>query len=145
MRNAIQSVHDAKPDGGGQVVVRSYASDRSAFIEVRDNGPGVPEENWDRVFDPYFSTKQKGSGLGLAISYSIVRRHGGCMDIGSELGRGTTVLIYLPVATEPPTLLEDVDPEVVGGDVAVEEHLVREARTPARARSSTWTAAKSRP
>ncbi len=74
-------------------------------ISFTDSGVGIPKEIVDRLFDPFFTTKQKGSGLGLATSYSIVRKHDGCIDVESEPGTGSTFRIYLPasrsaVATE---------------------------------------------
>ena len=72
-------------------------------ISIEDQGPGIPEEDLIRIFDPYFSTKemgaQKGMGLGLAVSDSIVKRHDGLITVESELGRGTTLSIYLPAAS----------------------------------------------
>ncbi len=68
-------------------------------IIINDEGMGIPKEHLGRIFDPYFTTKQKGSGLGLTISYSIIRRHDGHITIESELGVGTAFYIYLP-ATE---------------------------------------------
>jgi PAS domain S-box-containing protein len=71
-------------------------------ISIQDNGSGIPEEHLDKVFDPYFSTKdtgvQKGMGLGLAICFSIIKRHNGHITIQSEVGKGTVVDIYLPAA-----------------------------------------------
>jgi CheY-like chemotaxis protein len=65
---------------------------------VKDAGTGIPPEVLNRIFDPYFSTKEKGSGLGLAISYSIVRQHGGAITVESEVGVGTTFKVYLPAS-----------------------------------------------
>jgi two-component system cell cycle sensor histidine kinase/response regulator CckA len=65
-------------------------------ISITDEGIGIPEEHLQRIFDPYFTTKQKGSGLGLATSYSIVKNHDGLITVGSELSVGTTFHIYLP-------------------------------------------------
>ncbi len=73
---------------------------RYVFLEVIDSGPGIAEQHLPHVFDPFFTTKRNGSGLGLAISYSIVQRHGGHIAVASELGKGTTISIYLPAATE---------------------------------------------
>jgi two-component system, cell cycle sensor histidine kinase and response regulator CckA len=66
------------------------------LVAVEDAGVGIPEANLDRVFDPYFTTKEKGSGLGLATSYSIVKNHGGTIDVRSSPGRGSTFTFYLP-------------------------------------------------
>jgi PAS domain S-box-containing protein len=67
-------------------------------ITVRDHGAGMPPKVLERIFDPYFTTKEKGSGLGLATSYSIVRNHGGLIDVASEVGRGSLFCVYLPAA-----------------------------------------------
>jgi PAS domain S-box-containing protein len=65
-------------------------------ISVKDNGIGIPEQYVPRLFDPYFTTKEKGSGLGLATSYSIIKNHGGLIDVKSKPGEGTTFFVYLP-------------------------------------------------
>jgi PAS domain S-box-containing protein len=65
-------------------------------VSIQDSGIGIPEQNLARIFDPYFTTKQKGSGLGLATSYSIIKNHGGVIDVKSEINCGTTFTIYLP-------------------------------------------------
>jgi PAS domain S-box-containing protein len=65
-------------------------------IIIEDRGIGIPEENLKRIFDPYFTTKQKGNGLGLAIVHSIVRKHNGQIIVESQLGIGTMFQIYLP-------------------------------------------------
>ena len=65
-------------------------------ISVEDQGIGIPEEHLSRIFDPYFSTKQKGSGLGLAITYSIIKRHNGHIAVESQLGIGTKFHFYVP-------------------------------------------------
>jgi two-component system, cell cycle sensor histidine kinase and response regulator CckA len=71
-------------------------------ISIEDQGPGIPEEDRERIFDPYFSTKemgtQKGMGLGLAVSDSIVKQHDGLITVKSELGTGTILSIYLPAS-----------------------------------------------
>ncbi|HYQ47961.1 MAG TPA: PAS domain S-box protein [Thermodesulfovibrionales bacterium] len=71
---------------------------RYVAISIQDRGIGIPEENLSRIFDPYFTTKQKGSGLGLAITYSIIRNHDGHIGVKSQLGVGTTFTIYLPAS-----------------------------------------------
>jgi len=67
-------------------------------LSIQDQGTGIPKEHLSRIFDPYFTTKEKGSGLGLATSYSIVKNHGGVITVASELGKGTTFMIYLPAS-----------------------------------------------
>ncbi|HPT69627.1 MAG TPA: response regulator, partial [Syntrophomonas sp.] len=65
-------------------------------LSVADEGDGIPEEILSRIFDPYFTTKPTGSGLGLATSYSIIRKHHGCILVDSQEGIGTTFHVYLP-------------------------------------------------
>jgi PAS domain S-box-containing protein len=67
-------------------------------ITLEDHGEGIPEENLTKIFDPFFTTKQSGSGLGLTTSYSIVRQHGGYIDLTSKVGIGTTFFILLPAS-----------------------------------------------
>ncbi len=68
------------------------------MISVQDHGVGISNEHLSKIFDPYFTTKQKGSGLGLATSYSIIRKHGGHILAKSQLGKGTVFVIFLPAA-----------------------------------------------
>jgi two-component system NtrC family sensor kinase len=90
-------------EGSGALVLRSrYDAVKDAIeIDITDNGQGISEENLDRIFDPFFTTKDvgHGTGLGLAISYGIVKRHRGTISVESEIGKGTTFSIGLPVIT----------------------------------------------
>lgn len=83
-------------------------------ITITDQGVGIPQQYLQKVFDPYFTTKQKGSGLGLATSYSIVKRHSGHIDVESTAGEGTTVSIWLPAAEEAPKR-EKVHHDIIEG------------------------------
>ena len=83
-------------------------------IAVQDPGVGIPPQYLTRVFDPYFTTKERGSGLGLATSYSIVKRHGGVIDVRSEVGRGSTFTVYLPVSATTPQALIPAEPPAAG-------------------------------
>lgn len=75
-------------------------------VAFRDEGTGIKAEYLDRIFDPYFTTKdrgsEKGTGLGLAIVYSVMKRHGGCVTVESEEGKGAVFHLYLPAADSPP-------------------------------------------
>jgi len=104
INNLVINGQQAMPDGG-TIVVRSENVPASADgggsaaeirISVADHGVGIPEANLHRIFDPYFTTKRTGSGLGLATAYSIVRNHGGRIDIQSAMDQGTTVTVTLP-------------------------------------------------
>jgi signal transduction histidine kinase len=72
-------------------------------LSISDTGAGIPAGNLARIFDPYFSTKstysQKGLGLGLAVCYSVIKKHDGLLTVESEVGKGTTYHIYLPVTS----------------------------------------------
>jgi nitrogen-specific signal transduction histidine kinase/ActR/RegA family two-component response regulator len=85
---------------------RSIAGKDHVLITIQDSGVGIPEQYLGKIFDPYFTTKEKGSGLGLATSYSIIRNHRGLIDVRSEVGKGTDLFLYLPaseaVAEESP-------------------------------------------
>ena len=107
--NAIQAV----PEGGEITVSGSAAAGGCVRVDVRDTGTGIPEEVVQHIFEPFFTTKEvgKGTGLGLAVVYSLVKRHGGRIDVKSELGRGTTFSVFLPAATGGGSA-EPVNPEV---------------------------------
>jgi two-component system, cell cycle sensor histidine kinase and response regulator CckA len=82
-------------------------------IEVSDQGIGIPEEYLDKIFDPYFTTKETGSGLGLAICYSVIKKHGGMITVDSAQGRGSTFLLYLPAAAGEPAVVEGERKEAI--------------------------------
>ena len=88
---AAKNVHDTEKGLPARLSGGKYIE-----ISVRDNGIGIPEKYITRLFDPYFTTKEKGSGLGLATSYSIIKNHGGLIDVKSQLGKGSAFYIYLP-------------------------------------------------
>jgi len=69
-------------------------------ISIEDNGMGISEENISKIFDPYFTTKQKGKGIGLAVVFSIVKNHNGHITVVSTLGLGTTFILYFPASEE---------------------------------------------
>ena len=70
------------------------------MLEFEDTGPGMSPELQDRIFEPFYTTKQDGTGLGLATVQRIVEQHGGAIEISSELGRGTCFRVLLPLAEE---------------------------------------------
>jgi len=95
LRNAMQAI-----DEGGHVQVNVKYGKRPAkgsiVLEIQDNGPGIPEENLDQIFEPYFSTKARGMGLGMHIVKQIVDMHNGEIVIRSEAGKGTLIQVIIP-------------------------------------------------
>jgi two-component system, NtrC family, sensor kinase len=92
--NAIQAC-----DRGGRVTTRSRAESGGVIVEVLDDGCGISPEHRSRLFEPFFTTKPvgEGTGLGLSVSFGIVRDHGGAIEVESELGRGSTFRVRLPL------------------------------------------------
>jgi len=110
VQNIVLNAEQAMPLGGRiEIAARNVppsqaaglpinAPDGLVEIVIRDQGTGIPPEHLPRIFDPYFTTKEKGSGLGLATSYSIVKNHEGMIDVSSVLGKGSTFNVYLPAS-----------------------------------------------
>ncbi|HKV12764.1 MAG TPA: ATP-binding protein [Thermoanaerobaculia bacterium] len=98
--NALQSM-----PGGGRITVTASpwrsplgGGQRWAQVRIADTGPGIPSDQLRHIFDPFYTTKREGTGLGLAICYGIVERHQGEIQLESELGKGTTASVRLPLA-----------------------------------------------
>jgi PAS domain S-box-containing protein len=140
INNLIINAQQAMPEGGiidvsaenmtvGSEHGLPLKGGRYVKIAIKDHGIGIPKEHLQKIFDPYFTTKQKGSGLGLATSYSIVRKHDGHITVDSELGAGTTFTIYLPASEkEIPTSKDKEEESLLGkGRILVmdDEEVVR--------------------
>jgi two-component system, NtrC family, sensor kinase len=97
--NAIQAMRD-----GGSILISTRLNSNNepgqlngfVQVEIRDTGMGIPEENLEHIFDPFFTSKDEGSGLGLSISHQIVQEHGGYILVQSKVGEGTSFFINLP-------------------------------------------------
>ncbi len=89
---------DAMPDGG-TLTFRAFPQATRVVVEIEDTGFGIPPENVSKIFEPFFTTKEigKGTGLGLAVCYGIITEHGGRLSVRSNVGKGTTFSIILPV------------------------------------------------
>ena len=115
--NAKQSMEET----GGNIYVKAknvrgplkinFKTIKGDFVmfSIRDDGPGIPPENIDKIFDPYFTTKSSGTGIGLSIVYSIIKQHNGYITVESELGKGTVFKIYLPIAKSVSTESKKVE------------------------------------
>jgi CheY-like chemotaxis protein len=113
LNNLIINADQAMPDGGilrvGAGTVEVTGADslplkpgRYLRVTVADTGIGIPKEALPRIFDPFYTTKEKGSGLGLTTVYSVVRNHEGLVTVDSEPGVGTTFFLFLPVSRNAP-------------------------------------------
>ena len=83
---------DANEDSG------QLKKGRYVMLTIEDSGCGIPNDDLSRIFDPFFTTKANAAGLGLSVAYSIVKKHGGHIDVSSQPGMGTTVKVYLPAS-----------------------------------------------
>jgi two-component system, NtrC family, sensor kinase len=92
--NAGQSI-----EGNGTITISTGFDDSEAWVAIADTGCGIAPENLNRIFDPFYTTKPvgQGTGLGLSVSHSIVRKHGGRIDVDSEPGKGTRFTVRLPL------------------------------------------------
>jgi len=92
--NAVQAI-----DGHGVISVRTWHGGGMVYIAIADTGTGMPPEVANRIFEPFYTTKEvgKGTGLGLSISYEIIKKHNGAISVASEVGKGTTFTIAIPV------------------------------------------------
>jgi PAS domain S-box-containing protein len=126
--NAIQAMEQT----GGTLKVTTSLQNGFAEARISDTGKGIAPANLSRIFEPFFTTKSpdKGTGLGLSVSYSIVKAHGGDIQVESELGKGTTFTIKVPVYTDNLTgidmkadrlSLKDTPPRMVSSILLVED------------------------
>ncbi len=113
IHNLVINAEQAMPAGGKIIIkaknikVKKHESFQIPegiyiMISIIDSGTGIPGEVLSKIFDPYFTTKQKGTGLGLAIAYSIIKNHGGIITVDSEYGKGSVFNIYLPASDISP-------------------------------------------
>jgi two-component system NtrC family sensor kinase len=100
--NVVINACDAMKQGGTLRITAVQEDDGPVALSFADTGVGIPPEHLRKVLDPFFTTKEKGTGLGLSVVYGILERHGGTVDIASEVGRGTTVTFRLPTAARSP-------------------------------------------
>ena len=96
LNNAVQAMPEDKKDG--EITIYTEEASEEVFVRIKDNGIGIPEEIKNRIWEPFFTTKEVGvgTGLGMSITYGIVEKHGGKIDLSSEVGKGTEFVITLP-------------------------------------------------
>jgi PAS domain S-box-containing protein len=127
IQNIIVNADQSMPEGG---IVKMHAENtvfadkagipllegRYVKITITDKGVGISEEHLQKVFAPYFTTKLKGSGLGLAVSYSIIKNHNGHISVESEVGVGTTFIIYIPASEKQNTEEKPSEKRLIPGE-----------------------------
>ncbi|MDR7130759.1 PAS domain S-box-containing protein [Algoriphagus sp. 4150] len=91
--NLIVNAIEAMDENTGKLILRTSVKNKQCRIEIRDNGEGIPKENLERLFEPFFTSKATGSGLGLTNTQNIILSHGGSIRVKSEVGKGTSFLI----------------------------------------------------
>ncbi|HZL80061.1 MAG TPA: ATP-binding protein [Candidatus Limnocylindrales bacterium] len=101
VKNAVQAMTT-----GGTLTLQTGENSDNVWVSVADTGGGIPQEQINRIFEPFYTTKKKGSGLGLMIVQRIVRAHNGRIELESHVGRGTTFRVWLPLHERKPRLLE---------------------------------------
>ncbi len=89
-------------DGEGILLVKTFCGEEFIYVEIKDDGCGIPEESLGRIFDPFFTTKDvgRGTGLGLSVSYGIINKFNGDISVESVVGKGSTFTIKLPIITK---------------------------------------------
>lgn len=104
--NAIQAIPE--PPGTISITANIDSENKNAVIAIEDTGTGIDENNIQKIFDPFYTTKNvgKGTGLGLAVVYGIIKKHNGTIRVESKLGQGTKFIITLPLAFDKPQSLE---------------------------------------
>jgi len=102
VKNAVQAMTT-----GGMLTLQTGENSDDVWVSVADTGGGIPQEQINRIFEPFYTTKKKGSGLGLMIVQRIVRAHNGRIELDSNVGRGTTFRIWLPLHERKPRLLQE--------------------------------------
>jgi len=97
--NLLQNAREAM-DGSGEILVTTqYGENFSIIVRIADNGPGIPADKLPKIFEPYFTTKERGTGLGLAIVRHNTELYGGTVEVESEVGKGTRFTVTLPART----------------------------------------------
>ncbi|HSY09295.1 MAG TPA: ATP-binding protein, partial [Candidatus Dormibacteraeota bacterium] len=109
VKNAAQAMTT-----GGTLTLQTGEGGDGVWMSVSDTGGGIPQEQINRIFEPFYTTKKKGSGLGLMIVQRIVRAHNGRIELESNVGRGTTFRVWLPLHERKPRLLEERTADVHG-------------------------------
>jgi signal transduction histidine kinase len=99
--NILNNALEAMPEGGEIAVSAGKVSSEELEVRFKDTGQGIPPEEIKKIFAYYYTTKEKGVGLGLAITRKMIQAHQGTLEVQSAMGRGTTVIVRLPLRPSP--------------------------------------------
>ena len=102
--NLVKNAMQATPRGG-TITLSTGANSEAVWLCVRDTGSGIPSERLNRIFEPFYTTKEKGTGLGLLIVQRIIRDHGGRIEVESAVGKGTAFKLWLPLIERRPRMI----------------------------------------
>ena len=105
LQNIVKNAKAAMPTGGTLVVSTTFEGERIC-ITLQDTGTGISTDIRDKIFEPYFTTREFGSGLGLTLTYKIIKEHAGDIEVTSKLGSGTIFSVYIPVSPRARRMLE---------------------------------------
>ena len=96
--NAAQAIEEK-----GEITIKTYQAGKSVVVEISDTGVGISEDDLEHIFDPFFTTKEvgKGTGLGLSVVYGIIENHCGKIEVETQVGKGSTFRVILPVSGSP--------------------------------------------
>jgi signal transduction histidine kinase len=100
LNNAIQAIEKKfNHQKGGVLTITTFCTDTTAFISIKDNGIGIPDEIITKIFDPFFTTKEvgQGTGLGLSIAYNTIKKHSGKIQVLSTINEGSEFIIEIPL------------------------------------------------
>jgi len=102
----LNIIKNAKEAGSSKVTIEistrwitdyKFKNENAISIDIKDNGAGISKEAIEKIFTPFYTTKKEGTGLGLFLAYQIIAKHGGAILVESEIGKGTTFRVYLPI------------------------------------------------
>jgi signal transduction histidine kinase len=103
--NIIKNAMNAMSEGG-HLGISVFIENDNVVLQIKDDGEGIPEENREKIFEPYFTTKDFGSGLGLTLVYKIIKEHHGEIELKSRIAVGTSFIIKLPIPQKEQHLIE---------------------------------------
>ena len=98
--NLIKNAIESMPDGGSLIIQAKVLHEKKIYISIQDEGCGISDENIVNLGEPFFTTKKDGTGLGLMVCSQIIKEHNGELKIESEIGKGTKVMVILPISQD---------------------------------------------